>query len=1297
MPRTAPAPNIPAIPGMNPGVLIKAGGGAGGGAGAGGGRGKGGKKGADGSGDEDNAADGNKGAGACGQGANGACTNCGQNVSRGDPVDVSTGKVFTIPKTDLFLRGVFNLRLNRSYSSFRSSVDLGLGFGWTHTFAWSLEERHQSLMVRTGDGREVKLPRLERVNQQAISNGWHLTRGETFYAIMPGKEFIHLFSPIAPGSSKYKLDFIVYRNHGHIALHYHEGRLVGATDTVGRRIVFRRGSHGRIEAISASDDLGRTLTFAQYQYDDHGHLLAVTDADGNRTSYAYDEHHLLTALTYPNGLTFTFTYDASGRCTETWGQYPDGQDPALAEDVPDTLLDGQTPAKGIYHCKFDYVEEGYTEVIDSVRLQRFESNEDGVLTKAVGAGGGVTTREFDEEGHVSVLVDPTGATWRYEHDVWGNITTQQDPDGHVVEIVRDAAGREQRIIDACGGVTTIGRDNHGHPQWVQDQTQSLQKFVRDERGLVTEYVDRRGATHHFEWDAHANCVGRTFPSGARYTFSYDYWGRMSSMTDPLGAVTRYRYSEGGNLLATIDPLGRTSRFEYDQMGNRAAEIQPDNTVVRFEYAGLNWLYRITNTDGSQVNIRHNREGWPVYVENERGERHSFRYHPEGAVAAETDFLGRETRYTHDALGRTLKIERDRGAREMTYSRAGLLLEEVEFDGSVRRFEYNARGEVIRAVNDDVDLVFERDAVGNIIKEVSTWNNREHFVESSLNAAGDRTRLRSSLGTELRVERDVNGRVRAIDDDATRVLEFGRDARGLATTVVLADGGAITSQFDSSRRLVRRAVATSDEAASGTVSLGFEYSEIDEVTKIEHHADGGMTLDYDVRRRVVRRGGGGAVEEFQHTSTSDVVETVAGSPRRTYGAGGQLQARGETVYNYDSLGNLIERIEHPETPRESHTVYSWNAWGFLESIEQQGQKVQFAYDAFARRVAKVTAADDGRVALRQRFVWDRLALLHQIEETDDESPLHYRTYLSEDNDDVSPIGHRDNGGSWYYYVQDVNQLPLDVIDGFGRSAGSARRSTHGRTTFNGGSSARTPFRLPGQFEDVETGLHYNRYRYYDPDTGGFISPDPLGLLGGLRPYGYAPNPIAWSDPMGWYHVMTILEAPPNFVPTTAHPYVRGNDDRYRSGYTGTPCQDDLCSNNGCHTEQKFCADLLAQHRAAGNQPFRDENFRLKGKLPPCPACHAAMMQAASETGANIKYEWDNPAGTTHSVTYDGSSNSGHTAQSPGVTVSGQGTGATLVAGYTHTPTNANPGPPQTGIPTAAYGYDYAGSYNTYYSL
>jgi RHS repeat-associated protein len=60
----------------------------------------------------------------------------------------------------------------------------------------------------------------------------------------------------------------------------------------------------------------------------------------------------------------------------------------------------------------------------------------------------------------------------------------------------------------------------------------------------------------------------------------------------------------------------------------------------------------------------------------------------------------------------------------------------------------------------------------------------------------------------------------------------------------------------------------------------------------------------------------------------------------------------------------------------------------------------------------------------------------------------------------------------------------------------------------------PFRFPGQYYDSETGLHYNYFRYYNPQTGRYITPDPIGLEGGINLFAYVQgNPLRWMDPFG----------------------------------------------------------------------------------------------------------------------------------------------------------------------------------------
>ncbi|HYL97687.1 MAG TPA: RHS repeat-associated core domain-containing protein, partial [Blastocatellia bacterium] len=93
---------------------------------------------------------------------------------------------------------------------------------------------------------------------------------------------------------------------------------------------------------------------------------------------------------------------------------------------------------------------------------------------------------------------------------------------------------------------------------------------------------------------------------------------------------------------------------------------------------------------------------------------------------------------------------------------------------------------------------------------------------------------------------------------------------------------------------------------------------------------------------------------------------------------------------------------------------------------------------------------------------------------------------------------------------------ELISGSGKLAWSARLRVFGDLQQQQANETECPIRFQGQWHDDESGLCYNRFRYYEPATGSYLSPDPTGLRGGCRPYGYVHDPLGWIDPsgLGW---------------------------------------------------------------------------------------------------------------------------------------------------------------------------------------
>ena len=207
------------------------------------------------------------------------------------------------------------------------------------------------------------------------------------------------------------------------------------------------------------------------------------------------------------------------------------------------------------------------------------------------------------------------------------------------------------------------------------------------------------------------------------------------------------------------------------------------------------------------------------------------------------------------------------------------------------------------------------------------------------------------------------------------------------------------------------------------------------------------------------------------------------------------------------------------------AYTWLPNGMLGSVTRpDGKIVTFKYDALGRRIEK---SFNGRV---HRYLWDGDVVLHEWEYDETERPQP----IVAENGDVSfdrpePT---DNlvtwvygtdsyvptaklvGGKRYGIVSDYIGRPVQAYDEHGTPVWQADYDIYGNLFNLRGDSQFVPFRQLGQYEDEETGLYYNRFRYYDPSTGGYISQDPIGLEGNNPTlYGYVHDPNSWNDPLG----------------------------------------------------------------------------------------------------------------------------------------------------------------------------------------
>ncbi len=135
----------------------------------------------------------------------------------------------------------------------------------------------------------------------------------------------------------------------------------------------------------------------------------------------------------------------------------------------------------------------------------------------------------------------------------------------------------------------------------------------------------------------------------------------------------------------------------------------------------------------------------------------------------------------------------------------------------------------------------------------------------------------------------------------------------------------------------------------------------------------------------------------------------------------------------------------------------------------------------------------------------------IGNADHKPPRPSRTYLFEPFS-FTPLALIQNGEVIHYHTDHIG-TPREISNANAEIVWSSTFKTYGALALAHVNEVDNPLRFQGQYFDEETGLHYNRHRYYDPNCGQFTTQDPIGLLGGMNAYQYAPNPVTWVDPWG----------------------------------------------------------------------------------------------------------------------------------------------------------------------------------------
>ena len=866
---------------------------------------------------------------------------------------------------------------------------------------------------------------------------------------------------------------------------YEKARIT-ITDSLDRREVLHTQGEGGLKRVVKKEHADGSVM--QSQFDAVGRLKAQTDAAGRTTEYSPDVvTGLITRITTPDGRASAFYYNHHNQLTSATGT--DGLELRREYDESGRLIQ-ETAHNG------------------DITRYRYDNPHSDLPCATEDATGSRKTMTWSRYGQLLTVTDCSGYVTRYNHDRFGQVTAVHreeglsqyrayDSRGQLIA-VKDTQGHETRYeYNAAGDLTAViapdgSRNGTQYDAWG--------KAIRTTQG---------GLTRSMEYDAAGRVIRLTSENGSHTTFRYDVLDRLIQETGFDGRTQRYHHDLTGKLIRSEDE-GLVTHWHYDEADRITHRTVKGEPAEQWQYDERGWLTQISHlSEGHRVTVHYG------YDEKGRltGERQTV-HHPQ----TEALLWQHETRHAYNAqglanrcipdslpavewltygsgwlagmkLGDTPLVEytRDRlhretlrsfGRYELTtaYTSAGQLqsqhLNSLQYD---RDYTWNDNGELIRISSPRQTRSYSYSDSGRLTGVHTTTSNLDIRIPYATDPAGNRL-PDPELHPDITLSMWLDNRIAR---DAHYLYRYDRHGRLTEKTDLIPEGVIRTDDerthqyhYDSQHRLVHY---TRTQYAEPLVESRYLYD----------------PLGRRVAKRVWRR-------ERDLTGWM----SLSRKPEVTW-------------YGWD--GDRLTTIQNDRT--RIQTVYQPGSFTPLIRVETAtGELAKTQRRSLADALQQSGGEDGGSVVFPPVLVQmlDRLESEILADRVSEES----RRWLASCGLTVEQIQNQMDpvytpARKIHLYHCDHRGLPLALVSTEGATEWCAEYDEWGNLlNEENPHQLQQLIRLPGQQYDEESGLYYNRHRYYDPLQGRYITQDPIGLEGGWNQYVYASiHPTYSIDPLG----------------------------------------------------------------------------------------------------------------------------------------------------------------------------------------